>query len=101
MDRTSSDWFAPSPYSETRSWTGLPAFIPATRSATRASVSPVKTVPLMTAEGSWSFIPMQDVSYRPIAPSGDVSPKRHPTSFSKASATAARPRMKEVIVLLR
>ena len=60
--RTSSDWLAPSPQVLTISATGVPAFMAATRSRAAASVRRVKTTPLMTAAGSWSFIPMQDVS---------------------------------------
>ena len=68
----------------------------ATRSRAEAPVRRVKTTPLMTAAGSWSFIPTQEVSWRPISPSAVVSPNRQPAASSKARATADRPLIRDV-----
>ena len=91
MARTSGERLAPSPVFLTSLRMSLPAFIAATISLTLARVSRVKTTPLIRAEGSWSFMPMQDVSWRPIRPSGVVSPNRQPASFSKARGDLGPP----------
>ncbi len=66
-----------------------------------SGVRAVKTTPSTMAEGSWSFIPMQEVGKRPIVPSAETSPKRQPASSSKARATAVRPFILEVMESLR
>ncbi len=53
------------------------------------------------AEGSWSFMPMQDVGKSPTRPSAETSPKRQPASSSKARATAVRPFIREVMESFR
>ena len=67
----------------------------------RSGVREVKTTPSTMAEGSWSFMPMQEVGKSPTRPSGETSPKRQPASASKAAATASRPFMREVMESLR
>ena len=66
-----SDLFWPSPTSLTMALTSFPAFIWNTRSFAFSGVRFVKTTPLIRAAGSWSFMPISDVSYRPIWPSND------------------------------
>jgi len=66
-----------------------------------SGVRAVKTTPSTMAEGSWSFMPMQEVGKRPTRPSGEISPKRQPASSSRARATAARPFILEVIESFR
>ena len=66
-----------------------------------SGVRAVKTIPSTMADGSWSFIPMQEVAKSPTVPSAETSPKRHPASASKARATAARPAILEVMESFR
>ena len=96
MARTSSDWFAPSPNRSTRSAAGVPASRPRTIARAFSGVRAVKTTPSTMAEGSWSFMPMQEVGKSPIRPSGETSPNRQPAASSKARATAVRPFIREV-----
>jgi hypothetical protein len=61
----------------------------------------VKITPSTMADGSWSFIPMQEVGKSPTLPSGETSPNRQPASSSNALATDVRPFIREVMLSLR
>ena len=53
------------------------------------------------AAGSWSLIPMQAVSNKPISPSEVTCPKPQPAAASKAFATSSRPKNPATTLLLR
>jgi len=90
IDLTRTEPFWPSPYASVYIlWGVLPALIELINSLTRKGVSCVKTTLLINAAGSWSFIPISEVSNKPISPSSVTSPNLHPASSSNALATVS------------
>lgn len=55
---------------------------------TQPGVRDAKTIPLTSADGSWSAMPISLVHPSVNAPSADVSPTAMPSAVAKASATA-------------